>query len=96
MPKAYWIARMDVKDAESYAKYIEGTAAAFAKYDLRFLVRGGDVVEIEGTSRKRNVVIEFPDRETALACYNSPEYQAAKEFRVAAADGEIMIVEGFE
>jgi hypothetical protein len=30
---------------------------------------------IEGQSRSRNVVIEFPDYETALACYHSPEYQ---------------------
>ena len=28
----------------------------------------------EGPRRSRNVVIEFKDYETALACYNSPEY----------------------
>ena len=28
----------------------------------------------EGSSRSRNVVMEFKDYETALACYNSPEY----------------------
>ena len=30
----------------------------------------------EGSSRSRNVVLEFKDYETALACYNSPEYTA--------------------
>ena len=29
------------------------------------------------------MVIEFADRETALACYNSPEYEAAKAHRVS-------------
>ncbi|MFD1697422.1 DUF1330 domain-containing protein [Roseibium aestuarii] len=96
MPKAYWIARIDVQDPETYAKYVAGTAGPFAKYKARFLVRGGDFESLEGQARSRNVVIEFEDRETALACYHSPEYQAAKAFRVVASEGELMIVDGFE
>jgi len=46
----------------------------FAKYGGKFLVRGGRHVSKEGTSRTRNVVIEFKDYDTAIACYNSPEY----------------------
>ena len=40
------------------------------------MVRGGQFEAIGGQRRSRNVVIEFKDYETALACYNSPEYQA--------------------
>ena len=42
----------------------------------------------------RNVVIEFPSYDEAVACYNSPEYQAAKQKRKGAGTAEIVIVEG--
>ena len=40
----------------------------------------------EGTPRARNVVIEFPDYATALACYRSPEYQENIKRAAAAFD----------
>ena len=48
---------------------------AFQEFGGRFVVRGGKLTVNEGQSRSRNVVIEFPDYETALACYHSPEYR---------------------
>jgi uncharacterized protein (DUF1330 family) len=44
--------------------------------------------------RERNVVVELADHATALACYRSPEYQAAKAVRNANADTDFVIVEG--
>jgi len=35
---------------------------------------GNDSPAKKEYSRSRNVVLEFKDYETALACYNSPEY----------------------
>ena len=49
---------------------------------------------LEGVSRARNVVIEFESADVARACYNSPEYQAAKAIRQKVADAEMIIVEG--
>jgi uncharacterized protein (DUF1330 family) len=40
------------------------------------------------------VVVEFRDRATAGACYESPEYQAAKLIRQKYADADFIIVEG--
>ena len=94
MAKGYWIARVDVKDAEEYKKYVEGTAVAFQKYGAKFLARGGRSEAVEGVGRARNVVIEFESLERAVECFRSPEYQRARAFRVPAADGEIVIVEG--
>jgi uncharacterized protein (DUF1330 family) len=94
MAKGYWIARVDVRDQTEYKKYVEGTAVAFAKYGATFLARGGRSEAMEGASRARNVIIEFESVERAVECYRSPEYQAAREFRAPAADGEIVIVEG--
>ena len=74
MAKGYWIARVDVHNMDGYKEYVAQNGAVFAKYGAKFLVRGGKHVPKEGTSRSRNVVLEFKDYETALACYNSPEY----------------------
>ena len=46
--------------------------------------------------RSRNIVREFPDYATALACYRSPEYQRAKPLRLPHSDGDFVIVEGYE
>ena len=96
MPKAYWIARVSVKDAERYPEYVTAARPAFEKFGARFLVRGGSYDALEGVSRERNVVIEFKDRATALACYRSPEYQAAKAIRNTVADADLIVVEGVE
>jgi len=50
----------------------------------------------EGQSRSRNVVIEFPDYATAVACYRSPEYQANLKIRQANAITDLIIVEGYD
>jgi uncharacterized protein (DUF1330 family) len=39
-------------------------------------------------------VVEFSDRATARACYDSPEYSAAKTIRQKYADADFIIIEG--
>jgi uncharacterized protein (DUF1330 family) len=94
MPKAYWIARVTVSNPDQYKLYAEATPAAFTKFGARILARGGKHNQLEGEGRPRNVVIEFPSYDEAIACYNSPEYQAAKAKRKGAGEAEIVIVEG--
>ena len=94
MAKGYWIVHVTVTDPDNYPKYIAADAAAFEKYDARFLVRGGRCHGPEGPVRERHVVIEFESYDQARACYDSPEYQAAAKLRQASADSEIVIVEG--
>jgi uncharacterized protein (DUF1330 family) len=94
MPKGYWIVRVSVKNAEKYPDYLVAARAAFEKYEARFLVRGGRFEAMEGSSRERNVVVEFKDYATAVACYRSAEYQSAKAIRNANADADFVIVEG--
>lgn len=96
MPKAYWIARVDVNDPDGYAPYAAANPAIFAKFGARFVVRGGRHEVIEGSGRQRNVVIEFPDYETAIACYRSPEYQANMRIRQAHAESDLIIIEGYD
>ena len=96
MPKGYWIARVDVTDAEAYKLYISANAVAFAKFGARFIVRGPGAESMEGTARARNVVIEFPTLEAARACYASPEYAEAMKFRKNASIGDLIIMSGYD
>ena len=96
MPKAYWIARVDVRDPEGYKGYVEAARPAFERYGAKFLARGGKADKVEGPGRDRNVVIEFASLRHAQDCYNSPEYQHARSIRRQFADGEIVLVEGAE
>jgi len=94
MPNGYWIVRVTVRDAGRYPDYLAAANPAFEKFGARFLVRGGRHEVMEGDGRERNVVVQFKDYDTALACYHSPEYRAAKGIRNANADADFVIVEG--
>jgi len=96
MPKGYWIARVDVTDADQYKLYVQGNGPVFAKHGARFLVRAGQFENPEGTSRSRNVVIEFASYQAALDCYQSPEYQELVAVRATASAADIVIVEGYD
>jgi uncharacterized protein (DUF1330 family) len=94
MPKAYWINRVSVTNAAEYPAYLEAAKPAFEKYGARFLVRGGKHQCMEGHARERNVVVEFADMATALACYDSDEYRKARVIRQRNAETDFVIVEG--
>jgi uncharacterized protein (DUF1330 family) len=94
MPKAYWIARVDVHDPETYKLYVETAKPAFERYNAKFLTRGGKTEVLEGQPRARNVVIEFASMQDAHDCYHSPEYTKGRAYRQKAASGEFILVEG--
>ena len=96
MSKGFWIARIDVADPEKYKAYVAANAEPFKKYGARFLVRAGRFENPEGTSRTRNVVIEFPSYEAALDCWNSAEYQQAIKLRQPVSTGDLVIIEGYD
>lgn len=96
MAKGYWIVRVEISDPQQYAKYAAVNGAAYAAHGGRVLVRGGDFETVEGESRPRNVVIEFPSYEEALACYRSDAYQSARDLRVGASEADIIVIAGYD
>lgn len=96
MPKGYWIVRVDIRDPEQYKAYIAANAEPLKRFGGRFLVRGGRYENPEGTSRARNAVIEFASYDAAVACWHSPEYQAAIRLREPVSTADLVIVEGYE
>lgn len=96
MAKGYWIGRVDVTNPDGYQSYVRAARAMFGKYGARVLVSGGRFETLEGAARGRNVVIEFADYDTALACYNSQKYQAAKALRAGAVVLDLIVIEGYD
>ena len=96
MLKGYWMLRVDVADQEQFKVYSAAAAIALKKYGGRFLARAGRTEVVEGTTRMRNVVIEFPSYQAALDCWNSPEYQEAIKIRQPVSTMDIVVVEGYD
>jgi uncharacterized protein (DUF1330 family) len=94
--KGYWIGHVDITDPEGYKAYMAANADPFGKFGARFLVRGGTREVAEGQVRGRTVVLEFSSYEAALACYRSPEYQAAKRLRDGKGNLDLIVVEGYD
>ncbi|MBL3584441.1 DUF1330 domain-containing protein [Rhodovulum sulfidophilum] len=90
---ALWIAHVTVTDAEAYGRYAELAGPAIARHGGAFIARGGRFVQLEGRERPRNVVARFPSVDAAVACYESPDYQAALDHARGASERELMVVE---
>jgi uncharacterized protein (DUF1330 family) len=93
---ALWITHVTVTDDESYGKYAKLAGPAIEAHGGKFIARGARYVQLEGKDRPRNVVTKFPSVEAAVACYNSPEYQAALTHARDASERDLVIVETTE
>ena len=96
MAKGYWVASVDVSDADGYKAYVAANAVPFRKYGARFLTRGGASEAVEGRLRSRVVIIEFPSYRAALDCYRSPEYEQARALRMGKSMADIVVLDGYD
>lgn len=92
---AYVIYLGDVTDSERYEQYKVKAAESIAAAGGRYLVRGGDMEVLEGQApASRTVVVEFPDRATALEWYRGELYSQARRLREGAATARLYVVDG--
>ena len=93
---AYWVARSRIVDPVAYKKYTDQIPGILAKFGGKVLARGGKFQIMEGPDKfQRFVVIEFPTFEQGVACFKSPEYDAAAAFRRSGAgEVETIMVQG--
>lgn len=96
MAKGYWVGHVDIASPEPYRGYIPASTAAIQLYNGRFLARGGSSETVEGGTRSRHVIVEFPSYAAALDCYNSPEYAKARAIRQPHSDADVVILEGLQ
>ena len=93
----YWIVRASAAtDATAAAEYCKLWKPIAEKYQAKILASKGAHQTVEGEDRPRNLIIEFPSYEQALACYNDPDYSEAAEFALQAYDRELVIIQGNE
>jgi uncharacterized protein (DUF1330 family) len=90
---ALWIAHVRVTDPDRYGQYAARATTIIPAHGGCWLVRAGRYETLEGPDFPRQVVARFPSLATALACYNSPEYQEALAFARGAAERQLVIVE---
>ncbi|HTH56280.1 MAG TPA: DUF1330 domain-containing protein [Cyclobacteriaceae bacterium] len=94
---AYIVVEIDVHDSVKYEEYKTLTPISLAKYQGRFIVRGGNTESLEGGwNPKRFVVIEFPNKEMAKKWWASEEYAPARTIRYATAKSKMILVEGLQ
>jgi len=94
---AYVIVETDVTDPEQYEQYKAASPAAIAAGGGRFLVRGGELVVLEGDWQPpRLVMLEFEDLAAARRWYESAAYQQAKKLREGAASFRAVAVQGVD
>ena len=90
---AYVIARMTVHDTDKLREYAKLAAPYTAQYGGRYLARGGELTNLEGTTCDDRVVIaEFPDKAAAIAMFSDSEYRAIAKIREAAATTRMLTV----
>jgi uncharacterized protein (DUF1330 family) len=80
---AYIIGRITINDTQDYQAYAAQTVALAEKFGGRFLVKGG-----------AQVIIAFPDRDAALAFYNSDAYRRILPLALSSSNRDLVIVDG--
>jgi|SaaInl7_100m_RNA_FD_contig_21_5409235_length_501_multi_18_in_0_out_0_1 uncharacterized protein (DUF1330 family) len=91
---AFAVVRLTINDMAAMGPYAQKAQASLMASKGKMVFRGQVTDDLEGTSEHPVcVVIEFPDRESALEWYNSPAYQEAIPMRQAIADGVFTIYE---
>ena len=78
MKKAYWVCIYEKIDSvEKLKEYAIKAKPAVEKFSGKFIARGGKNRTNEGINSPRVIVVEFPNYDTALKCYDSQDYQEA-------------------
>jgi uncharacterized protein (DUF1330 family) len=96
MTKAYAVGHIFVTNEKNYvSEYASKAGVTLEAFGGRYIVRGGEISYDEGNELSaRSVVIEFPDRQSALGWIHSEQYQAIIRHRKDNSTGTFVIVDG--
>lgn len=91
-PLGYMVISYDIKDQAMFQKYMDAAGSLAAKYNGKVTIFNMKVTGTEGTPRSVFGMVEFPNLADAQRFYNSPEYTAARKFRVDATKGTSTVI----
>jgi uncharacterized protein (DUF1330 family) len=93
--KGYWIILgTGVTDKDAQQAYGALWAPIAEKYQAKLKTVDASSVLKERRDTQRVLVVEFPSHEAAIACYEDPAYQEAKQFALRASNRELLILAG--
>lgn len=91
----YVISQLTIYDREEYSKYEAGFMEVFAKFNGTMLSVDEEPMILSGEFKAtRSVLIEFPDKKSALRWMGSKEYRGISKHRVAASFASSILVKG--
>ena len=95
MASGYWVMTFrSVSDQSGIDRYAAVAGPVIQALGGRVLVVGLPAFTYEAGIAQRVAIVEFSSLEAADAAYRNPEYQAAVQHLVGAAERDVRIVEG--
>ena len=96
MPKAYCIGHLKISNKERFmSDYASHVPATLQPYDGKVIVKGGEISYREGEDLGQlDVVIEFPNRESATGWMESESYKKIVGARKENSTGPLIIIDG--
>ncbi len=94
----YILANLDVSDEATFALYREKVVPLIAQFGGETVINTEDVAIREGRAppRRRVICVRFPSSETAHAFLDCDAYKPLLALRLAAAGGDVIIVDGLD
>jgi uncharacterized protein (DUF1330 family) len=89
---AYVLVEGTLLDAEARDSYLAAVRPVLKQYGGEFLAFGPWVILHGEPAYQNGMIITFPDKEAALAWYNSPEYQRLIPIRDKALDSRFRLI----
>ena len=93
---AYVVNEIWVREPEQFQTYVVQVPPTLGPFGGRYVVRSGATEAVEGEPPGRIVILEFPDRDAALAWRASPAYQAILPIRDASSTSRVYVADGYE
>ncbi len=91
----YAIAQGRINDRDAFDDYVAHATPTLEAHSVKVLALDESPTMIEGEAEfPRTVILEFENADAFHRWYNSPEYQAAREHRLAASVGTFILVNG--
>jgi len=86
-----------ITDPELFKRYQPLVPPSLRAFNGTYLARGGDVTVLEGSWHPRRlVIVRFESAASAAAWWDSDKYRDARRMRQAAAQTNMIVVDGTE
>ena len=94
----YLLVDVDIHNIDEYKKYLNKVKPMVEKFGGKYLIKGGeiDAKETDLWKPTRIVLVQFPNKISALNWYNSEEYRPLKNLRLNNATSNILFIEGVD